>query len=100
MPSKGKSPEVDTPVPSALKEICSLDSGGTVEKFVPAIEFCKTNLQYIKNLKEVELMVLDYAMCKETINPGDVLTMHNQGEIGTNVIDCWALYLNDVEHIQ
>ena len=62
MPSKGKSPEVYTPVPSALKEICSLDSGGTVEKFVPAIEFCKTNLQYIKNLKEVELMVLDYAM--------------------------------------
>ena len=30
----------------------------------------------------------------------DVLMMCNQGEIGTNVIECWALYLNDVEHIQ
>ena len=69
MPSKGKSPEVDTPVPSALNEICSLKLGGTVAKFVPASEFCKPNLQYIKNMKEIELMVLDYAMCKETMDP-------------------------------
>ena len=66
---KRKSAEFDTPVPSTLNEICSLDLGSVVAKFVPASEFCKSNLQYIKKMKEMELIVLDYAMCKETMDP-------------------------------
>ena len=38
-------------------------------RFVPAREFCKTNLQYIKNMKEIELTILDYAMFKKSMDP-------------------------------
>lgn len=41
MTSKGKSVEIDTPVPLDLKEICSLDLGGVVLKFVPLANFVK-----------------------------------------------------------
>ena len=140
MPCKGKCHEVETSMPLALKEILSLDLGSTVAKFVPASEFCNTNLPFLKNLKEIELMVLIYVMCKETMDPRygfngtfisnfnffvvililcyviyrevlctyatllfmdrrDVLSMHNNGEIASNIIDCWALYLIAVEHI-
>ena len=70
MPSKVKCHKVETLVSSALIEICSLDLGSNVAKFFPASEFRKTNLPFLINLKEVELLVLNYATYKETIDPG------------------------------
>ena len=55
------------------------------------------------------ILILRYVIYREVlctyatlpfIDQRDVLSMHNKGEIGSNVIDCWALYLNAVEHIQ
>lgn len=67
-PSREMGVETDTPVPSALKEICSLNLGGAMTKFVPAVNFL-TNLQHIKNMKAMKLTILDYAMCKEITDP-------------------------------
>ena len=51
-------------IPSALKEICTLNLGSVLKSFIPASEFVSMNMQYLRNMKEVELMVVDYVMCK------------------------------------
>jgi hypothetical protein len=66
-------PVAETPIPSALKELCSLDLGKTIPDFFPASAFVATNLKYLRSLKGLEMKVLDYAMTKETMDPAYVI---------------------------
>ena len=63
----------ETPIPSALKELCSLDLGKSIPNFFPASTFVATNLKYLRSLKGLEMKVLDYAMTKETMDPAYVI---------------------------
>ena len=56
----------------------------------------------------VVILILRYVVYREVLctyatllfmDRRDVLSMHNNGEIASNIIDCWALYLIAVEHI-
>lgn len=62
-------PSVETPIPSDLKELCSLDLGKGVSDFFLALEFVASNLKYVNCMKELELHVLDYVITKETMDP-------------------------------
>lgn len=66
-PSPNK-PFVETPIPSALKELRSLDLGKIIPDFFPASTSVATNLKYLRSMKGLELKVLDYAMTKETMD--------------------------------
>jgi hypothetical protein len=66
-------PVAETPIPSALKELCSLDLGKSIPDFFPASAFVSTNLKYLRSLKGLEMKVLDYAMTKETMDPAYVI---------------------------
>ena len=61
-------PTIETPIPTALKELCDLGLGKVVPNFLPAFEFVTTNMQYLRGMKELELKVLDYSMLKETMD--------------------------------